>query len=99
MYEFRVLAETTVGTGPFSPSRSFTTPEDGIVTSKNNPIGLPIPCMRVQICICTYFHVPHLVPTEPRDLTVTYLNSTALEVTWQNPLCDYGVRRGYTVSL
>jgi len=55
-----------VGTGPFSPSRNFTTPED--------------------------------VPTEPRELTVTYLNSTALEVTWQNPRCDYGIRRGYTVT-
>ena len=36
---------------------------------------------------------------EPRELTVMYLNSTALELTWQHPLCDYGIRRGYTVSL
>ena len=41
----------------------------------------------------------HAVPTEPRELTVMYLNSTELEITWQNPLCDYGVRRGYNVSL
>ena len=31
VYEFRVLAETTVGAGPFSTPRSFTTPEHGIV--------------------------------------------------------------------
>ena len=44
--------------------------------------------------------LPHLfvVPTEPRGLTVMYLNSTALEVTWEPPLCDYGTRQGYTVS-
>ena len=40
-----------------------------------------------------------LVPTEPHGLTVTYLNSTALEVTWEPPLCDYGIRQGYIVSL
>ena len=28
-----------------------------------------------------------------------YLNSSALEVTWEHPICDYGIRRGYTVSL
>jgi len=43
VYEFRVLAETTVGAGPFSTPRSFTTPEHGIVTNKKNQIGLPIP--------------------------------------------------------
>jgi len=30
VYEFRVLAETKMGTGPFSPSRNFTTLENGI---------------------------------------------------------------------
>ena len=40
----------------------------------------------------------YLVPTEPRGLTVMHLNSTSLEVTWEHPLCDYGIRRGYTVS-
>ena len=38
VYEFRVLAETAVGPGPFSNSRQFTTPEDGtiIVIAYNN---------------------------------------------------------------
>ena len=30
VYEFRVQAGTTVGVGPFSTSRSFTTREDGM---------------------------------------------------------------------
>ena len=38
VYEFRVQAETTVGTGPFSTSRSFTTPEDGIVAFNYNSL-------------------------------------------------------------
>ena len=38
VYEFRVQAETAVGPGPFSNSRQFTTPEDGmiIVIAYNN---------------------------------------------------------------
>ena len=31
VYEFRVQAETAVGPGPFSDSRQFTTPEDGMI--------------------------------------------------------------------
>ena len=31
VYEFRVLAETAVGGGPFSASRSFTTSESGMI--------------------------------------------------------------------
>ena len=31
MYEFWVQAETAVGPGPFSDSRQFTTPEDGMI--------------------------------------------------------------------
>ena len=37
-----------------------------------------------------------IVPTAPRDLTVEYLSSTSLEVTWTHPQCDYGIRTGYT---
>ena len=37
------------------------------------------------------------VPTPPRNLTVTYTSSTALLVTWEPPLCDYGNRTRYTV--
>ena len=33
VYEFRVQAETAVGPGPFSDSRQFTTPEDGMIIS------------------------------------------------------------------
>ena len=90
VYEFRVQAETTVGAGPFSTSRSFTTREDGMEIQLQFPVSMNLNS--------TYSHAPHLVPTEPRELTISYLNSTALEVTWQNPLCGYGVRRGYTVS-
>ena len=32
VYEFRVQAETAVGPGPFSSSRQFTTPENGMLT-------------------------------------------------------------------
>ena len=32
VYEFRVLTETVVGPGPFSSSRQFTTPENGMLT-------------------------------------------------------------------
>ena len=43
VYEFRVLAETTVGTGPFSPSRNFTTPEDGISYSTELQLEFQFP--------------------------------------------------------
>ena len=46
VYEFRVLAETTVGTGPFSPSRNFTTPEDGISYSTELQLEFQFP-MRI----------------------------------------------------
>ena len=89
-YEFRVQAETAVGRGPFSSSRPFTTSENGMTMIAYSYEWFP------------HFNVPYqllpLVPTEPRELTIMYLNSTALEVTWQHPLCDYGIRRGYTVS-
>ena len=41
----------------------------------------------------------YTVPTEPRDLTVQYLNSLSLEITWNHPLCGYGARTNYTVSI
>ena len=35
VYEFRVQAETAVGPGPFSSSRQFTTPENGMLTVRS----------------------------------------------------------------
>ena len=54
----------------------------------------------LSLSLLYHASLPHLfvVATEPRGLTVIYLNSTALEVTWEPPLCDYGIRRGYIVS-
>ena len=37
------------------------------------------------------------VPTEPLNLTVSYINATALDIAWREPLCDYGIRTNYTV--
>ena len=42
------------------------------------------------------------VSTPPQDLVAEYVNmedmsSTALQLTWTPPLCDYGNRTGYTV--
>ena len=49
-------------------------------------------------CICYGHFSIRVVPTEPRDLTVMFINSTALDITWEEPLCDYGIRTKYTVS-
>ena len=91
VYQFRVQAETAVGPGPFSSPRTFTTPENGMITI----VQLQLYFKWVQHA---FNNLLPLVPTEPRRLTVMYLNSTSLEVTWEHPLCDYGIRRGYTVS-
>jgi len=88
VYKFRVRAATVVGPGPFSHSTFFTTPEN----------GTPIPQVSNRSDNVKIYPLNHAVPTTPRELTVLYLNSTALEITWEHPLCDYGVRRGYTVS-
>lgn len=42
------------------------------------------------------------VSTPPRDLVAEYvsiedMSSTALQLMWTPPLCDYGVKTGYTV--
>ena len=42
--------------------------------------------------------VTYTVPTMPQDLLVQYISSTALKVTWNHPLCDYGIRTQYNVS-
>ena len=49
--------------------------------------------------ICTSLTI---VSTPPRSLIAEYASmettsSTALQLTWDHPLCDYGVRTGYTV--
>ena len=38
------------------------------------------------------------VPAMPENLLVKYNGSMSLVVTWDPPLCDYGIRTSYNVS-
>ena len=39
-----------------------------------------------------------LVPTVPQTGFITRISSTTLNITWSPPICDNGLRIGYTVS-
>ena len=53
-------------------------------------------CHSLSIIPLLYF--AHTVPNEPRNLTVVASSSTSLQLTWERPLCEYGVIVNYTVS-
>ncbi len=84
-YEFQVQEETAVGPGQFSPARRFSTPEDRKSHYSHNSHTSTL-----QATVSTG-------STEPRNLVVMYTSSTSLRITWEPPLCDYGIRTGYTV--
>ena len=95
-YQFRVQAVTIVGTGNFSEAQSFSTPESGVcATLLKQSLCSRRHSNSVLWCAMTFSWFT--APTEPRNLTVMYINSTALYITWQPPLCHYGIITGYTV--
>jgi hypothetical protein len=88
-YEVRILAANAEGFGEFSNSITFCTNEDGKIFTD------------IQIIIYTYIFCglfAHTVPSAPRSLTVVASSSTSLQVTWEQPLCEYGILVNYTVS-
>ena len=42
---------------------------------------------------------PFPVPTEPQALTVANMSSTSIRIDWTPPICDNGIRTGYTVNM
>ena len=87
-YEVRILAVNTEGFGEFSSSIIFGTNEDGKIL--------------IYCCDIHNFHTPlfcvYTVPSAPCNLTVVANSSTSLQVTWEHPLCEYGILINYTVS-
>ena len=45
-----------------------------------------------------HFMYPFPVPTEPQTLIVTNMSSTSIKIDWTPPICDNGIRTGYTVN-
>ena len=88
-YSFQVVASTIIGEGlQLSPSRMFATNQDSRL----------IDMQWLNALECNFI----LVSTPPRNLVAKYVStettsSTALQVTWNHPQCDYSVRTGYTV--
>ena len=82
----RILAVNREGFGEFSNSITFSTNEDG----------------KIFTALLFIIYIPkfytHTVPSEPRNLTVVASSSTSLQLTWEHPLCEYGVIVNYTVS-
>ena len=77
-------AANNISVGELSPATSFSTPESGMF----------------RIYHPTYDKVfDYLaVPAMPESLLVEYNGSMSLVVTWNPPLCDYGIRTSYNVS-
>ena len=53
----------------------------------------------VLLMFPTYLFCSHPVPSEPRNLRVEASSSTSLQLTWERPLCEYGVIVNYTVRV
>lgn len=83
-YEVRIQAVNALGFGEFSNATIFRTNEYGKLSTLST----------VCVSLCSL----HTEPSEPLSLTVEYITSTSLNVTWQRPLCEYGVITNYTVS-
>ena len=91
-YSVQVVASTIIGEGKeLSPSGIFSTEQDG---DFYHIIRFSIKLLFVRTSL--------IVSTPPRNVIAEYASmettsSTALQLTWDHPLCDYGVRTGYTV--
>ena len=58
----------------------------------------PDQTLKTSIHICFVCLFARTVPSVPRNLTVVASSSTSLQVTWEHPLCEYGVLVNYIMS-